>query len=114
MPDPEKGAIKRLDKRLDALEAQRGARPALLGRDGGASEGYRLLGRMLGGVLGGIGLGWLVDRFAHTAPWGIVGGLLIGTALSIYAVARSASAISDRAAKDAPAPPAQGDHEDET
>jgi ATP synthase protein I len=114
MPDPEKGAIKRLDKRLDALEAQKAARPALLGRDSGASEGYRLLGRMLGGVLGGIGIGWLVDRFAHTGPWGIVGGLLIGAGLSIYAVARSASAISDRAAKSAAAAPARDDDEDDT
>jgi len=114
MADPEKGAIKRLDKRLAALEAQRAAKPALLGRDGGASEGYRLLGRMLGGVLGGIGIGWLLDRFAHTAPWGIVGGLLIGTALSIYAVARSAAAISDRAAKGDAAAPSPDDAEEET
>jgi ATP synthase protein I len=51
-------------------------------------------------VLGGIGLGWLVDRFAHTNPFGVVGGLLIGAGLSIYATVRTASRVSERAEAD--------------
>ena len=94
--DPSQGASQRLDKRLDALEAQRAPKTALLSGQGGASEGYRLLGQMLGGVLGGAGLGWVFDRFAHTSPWGLLAGLLIGAGVSIYATVRAAQAISAR------------------
>ena len=61
---------------------------------------------MLGGVLGGLGLGWLVDRFAHTGPWGVVGGLVIGATLSIIATVKTASTISARSMADKPPPTA--------
>jgi ATP synthase protein I len=50
-------------------------------------------------VLGGLGLGWLIDRFAHTGPWGVLGGLLIGSVVSVYAAVRTAMAISARQAR---------------
>ena len=92
-------ALERLDERLEAFEAGRAVKPRTLGLGETSSEGYRVLGEMLGGVLGGVGLGWLVDRFAHTSPWGLIGGLLIGTGLSIYAVVLTASRMSANAAK---------------
>ena len=117
MPKPDdssQGALERLDERLDAFEAARKAKPFALGVGNSASEGYRLLGQMLGGVLGGIGLGWLLDRFAHTGPWGVIGGLLIGAGLSIYATVRTASRISARAAANpAPGAPGADDEDDE-
>jgi ATP synthase protein I len=58
------------------------------------AQGYRFVGEVVGGVLGGVGLGWLLDRFAHTQPWGVVGGLLIGTGLSIFVAVRSAARSS--------------------
>ncbi|MBA3812674.1 MAG: AtpZ/AtpI family protein [Caulobacteraceae bacterium] len=117
MPTPDetsRGALERLDHRLDAFEAAREVKPFSLGMGDEASEGYRLLGQMLGGVLGGIGLGWLVDHFAHTGPWGVVGGLLIGAGLSIYATVRTASRISARAAANwAPGVPGAGDDDED-
>ncbi len=101
MPKPEEssqGALGRLEGRLDAFEAGRADRPAGVGVSESAAAGYRLLGQMLGGVLGGIGIGWLVDHFAHTGPWGVIGGLLIGAGLSIYSTVQTASRISKRAA----------------
>ncbi|MGI9169824.1 MAG: AtpZ/AtpI family protein [Caulobacteraceae bacterium] len=74
---------------------------------------------MLGGVLGGLGIGWLVDRFAHTGPWGVLGGLLIGAGVSVYATVQTASAISARSAERGaektlgPAPAVPDDDEDE-
>ncbi|MGI8840850.1 MAG: AtpZ/AtpI family protein, partial [Caulobacteraceae bacterium] len=101
MPKPEEssqgasqGALGRLEGRLDAFDAGRAAKPGLLGTAQSAGQGYRLLGQMLGGVLGGLGLGWLVDRFAHTGPWGVLGGLLIGAGASVYATVQTASRIS--------------------
>ena len=119
MPAPDEksqGAIRRLDKRRDAFEAARGRKPALLSDQNEAGEGYRLLGQMLGGVLGGAGLGWAIDHFAHTAPWGVIGGLVIGSGLSIWAVVRTALTISARAAARAPAAapaPPLADEEDD-
>jgi ATP synthase protein I len=81
---------------------------------GEAGAGYRLLGQMLGGVLGGIGLGWLVDHYAHTSPWGLVCGLLIGAGLSIYSTVRTASRMGDRMGSGTgpPAPPDENDEND--
>ena len=54
-------------------------------------EGYRLMGEVIGGVLGGLGLGWVFDHFVHTTPFGLVVGLLLGTAASAYAAMKSAT-----------------------
>jgi ATP synthase protein I len=90
--------LAKLDTALAAFEAGRVKTPAGAGVGGEAGAGYRLLGQMLGGVLGGIGLGWLVDHFAHTTPWGLVSGLLIGAGLSIYSTVRTASRLGARTA----------------
>ena len=118
MPKPDetgKAALKRLDKALDAFEAKR-ARPAspLGGGDSGA-EGYRLLAGLIGGLLGGLGLGWFFDRVAHTAPFGLIGGLLIGIGVSTYSAVRTAGRMSAQAsAKSGPVPsvPSADDEDD--
>ena len=98
--DPSQDAIGRLDKRLDAFQAGRAPKASPIGGVGGiggAGAAYRMLGELLGGVLGGVGLGWLADRFAHTSPLGVVAGLLIGAGFSVFAVVRTASKIGARA-----------------
>ena len=94
-------ALKSLDQRLGAAEAAQ-ARRLSPDTHAAMAQGYRFVGEVVGGVLGGVGLGWLVDRFAHTAPWGVVGGLLIGSGFSIFvavtAVARANSKVLDAAA----------------
>jgi ATP synthase protein I len=89
-------ALSRLDSDLTSFEAGRRKNALGTGASGEAGAGYRLLGQMLGGVLGGIGLGWLVDHFVHTSPWGLVLGLLIGSGLSVYATVRTASRMGSR------------------
>ena len=104
------GATRRRIWRLSEAESAPQA-PSGLGGEAGA--GYRLLGQMLGGVLGGIGLGWLVDHFARTSPWGVVCGLLIGAVLSIYSTVRTASRMGERAGSGTgPADPAPDDDDD--
>ena len=98
-PDDTEGALDRLDTRLGAFHDSRRSKPVRTGIGGGAGEGYRLLGQLLGGVLGGLGLGWLIDHFAHTTPWGIVVGLFLGSGLSVFAAVKTASAIGARAEK---------------
>jgi ATP synthase protein I len=95
-PDEESHeALKRLDKRLETFDAGRAPKTAAgASVESGVGQGYRLLGEVIGGVLGGLGLGWAVDYFAHTTPIGIVVGLLLGTAGSAWVAMKSADRMS--------------------
>jgi ATP synthase protein I len=96
--DDSQEALRRLDKRLSAFKAE-GAPQGSADRSAEQSmaEGYRLLGEVIGGIVGGLGLGWLVDHFAHTTPFGLVIGLLLGTAAAAYTAVKSASQPRRRA-----------------
>jgi len=111
--DPNDEALSRLDRKLDAFEAER-ARKAAPGANFALGAGYRFLGEVIGGVLGGLGLGWLFDHFAHTTPLGLVGGMLIGTGVSIFIAVRGASRMANEASKAAgPLPSVPDDDEDD-
>ena len=111
--DPPDEALRSLDQRLGAAEAAQ-ARKVSVDTHAAMARGYRFVGEVVGGVLGGVGLGWLLDRFAHTQPWGVIGGLLIGTGLSIFtavsAAARASKTEMDRAA---PAPSVPDDEDED-
>jgi ATP synthase protein I len=91
-------ALGRLGAKLDAFDAKRVRQVQSFGETSGAGDAYRLLAVLIGGVITGLGLGWFFDRFAHTSPFGLIGGLLIGTAVAIYSIARSATRTADGAA----------------
>lgn len=96
--EPREEALKRLDDRLDAFAEGQKRKPMSFGAHD-SSAGYRLIGELIGGVLGGLGLGWVVDQLAHTNPWGLIVGTLGGTGAAIYAIARSAGKMADAAPK---------------
>jgi ATP synthase protein I len=109
--DPPEEALKRLDERLDKAEAER-TKVASAATQRAMGQGYRFLSEVVGGVLGGLGFGWLVDRVLHTQPFGLVGGLLIGVGVSTFVAIRGAGrwakAESDRLGK---GPGATGDED---
>jgi len=110
--EPPDEALASLDQRLGAAEAAQ-ARKVSPETHAAMAQGYRFVGEVVGGVLGGVGLGWLLDRFAHTQPWGVVGGLLIGTGFSIF-TAVNAAAKANKIAVDAHGTvPVAADDEDE-
>lgn len=118
MPEPDETshkAFERLDQKLDEFQASRSAKPFQIGIGSEAGGGYRMLGQMLGGVLGGLGLGWLVDHFAGTAPFGVLIGLLVGVVGSLVMVVRTAMAMSakDLSARGGTPPPAAPDTNDD-
>ncbi len=110
--DPREEAAS-LDKRIDAFEAKRTAQRPKSATDHGSGDGYRLLADLIGGILGGLGFGWLFDRFAHTEPFGLIGGMLIGTGMAVYLVVRSAGRMSKAASAANPAKASADDDDTE-
>jgi ATP synthase protein I len=110
--EPPNEALRSLDQRLGAAEAAQ-ARKVSGDTYAAMAQGYRFLGEVVGGVLGGVGLGWLVDHFAGTTPFGLIGGLLIGGGISIFAAVRSAARSSRIAMERLAAAPGVADEEDE-
>jgi ATP synthase protein I len=119
-PDvPREEALKSLDERLAAFEAERAPPPqTAAGAQRAMGQGYRFLSEVVGGVLGGLGLGWTLDYFAprfglHTAPIGMVGGLLIGMGLSTFVAVKGAGAWAKRESEKAGPLPSVSDDEDD-
>jgi ATP synthase protein I len=114
MPKPptDEEALERLNKRLEALTARTARKGAGFSAEA-SGAGYRLVAELVGGVLGGLGLGYTVDYFAHTAPFGMVTGLLLGTVGAVYLVVKAASRMSDQARDSAPGRAVPFDDEDD-
>lgn len=73
-------------------------------RDRGAGRGHDLVSVLLSSVLVVGGIGWLLDRWLGTAPWGLVLGVLAGNACGLYLIAvhtRSAEEVERRRLHDA-------------
>jgi ATP synthase protein I len=101
--EPNDKALRSLDARLDAFEAKKAAeQPVRAEHEKSSQDGYRLLADLIGGVLVGLGFGWLLDHFVGTQPWGMVGGLLIGMGLAIFSVVRKATKMSAQASTTSP------------
>lgn len=94
-PDSDLDARRRaLESRLEALERERSSGAAPNGRAAQAPSGlvklFRFSADFVSGVLAGALIGWLLDRFAGTRPWGLIVFLLLGFATGIYNLVRSA------------------------
>ena len=92
------------DARIDALEARLKAarereeqrnRPQVQGVDADYRMGNRVLADLLGGIFGGFVIGWVIDRFAGTAPWGLLVMLFLGIVVAFRNIIRAASARPD-------------------
>src|ERR1700691_6405188 len=59
----------------------------------GYARGFRLSSELVGGVLVGAGLGWLIDRLLGIAPWGFIVFLLLGFVAGVLNVMRSAGGV---------------------
>jgi len=44
-------------------------------------------------VVGGLIIGWLLDRWLGTRPWLLVGGVILGAAAGFYEFIRAASKL---------------------
>lgn len=86
-------ALRRLSERADALDA-RTQRPAHQhAGEQAVSQAYRIIAELFGGVLVGLAVGFGVDRFFGTTPWGLIGGVLLGFAGSVWMAWRTANRL---------------------
>ena len=97
-PESREEAIKRLNEQADALERRTESRLAQeLAGQKAAGQAWRIIADLFGGVLVGLGLGFGVDHFFHTTPVGIISGVLLGFALSVWMAWRTAQRIQAEA-----------------
>lgn len=90
--------LRRLGERLDKVQASRppdsshsASRPV----DSSAmARGLRLSTELVGAVLLGAAIGWLLDRWLGSSPWGLIVLLLLGFAAGILNVMRAAGVVS--------------------
>ena len=99
-PESREEAIKRLTESASALEA-RTTREVSHEAAGQAAAGqaWRIIADLFGGVLVGLAIGFGVDYFAGTSPVGILSGVLLGFALSVWMAWRTAQRIQAEAQK---------------
>ena len=92
-PIAEDARIDALEERLKAAterEEQRN-RTKVQGADANYRAGNRVLADLLGGILGGCVLGYAIDWFAGTTPWGLLVGLFLGIGVAFRNIFRAAN-----------------------
>ncbi len=89
------------DARIDALEARLAAARereeqrtgSVVGTEADANYrmGNRVLAELIGGIGGGAFIGWVIDRFAGTSPWGLLVVMALGIFVAFRNIIRMAS-----------------------
>ena len=94
--------LRRLGERLDRIGSSRskdaGAAPGPRADTSGFARGFRLSTEFVAGVLIGALVGWLIDRWLRTSPWGLIVFLLLGFGVGVKNVMRAAGVASNPAA----------------
>lgn len=89
------------DARIDALEArlhaakeredQRNKPQGTVESDASYQLGSKVLAELIGGIGGGAFIGWVIDRFAGTAPWGLLVVMALGIVVAFRNIIRMSS-----------------------
>ena len=97
-PESREEAIARLNRSASDLEAR--TAPPLSHEAAGqaaAGQAWRIIADLFGGVFVGLAIGAILDRFAGTGPWGMIGGVLLGFAVSVFMAWRTAQRLMAQA-----------------
>ena len=93
-PESREEAIARLSKSASDLEARttRQLSHEAAGQKA-AGQAWKIIADLFGGVFVGLALGFGIDYFAGTSPVGIIGGVLLGFAVSVWMAWRTAQRL---------------------
>ncbi|MBO9502802.1 AtpZ/AtpI family protein [Brevundimonas sp. A19_0] len=93
-PESREEAIARLTRSASDLEARTTPKvSAEMAGHAAASQAWKIVADLLGGVFVGLAIGFGVDHFAGTTPWGLIGGVLLGFAVSVWMAWRTAQRL---------------------
>ena len=85
------------DALAQRIAAARAAEPqARDGKSREESNAWSVAAEFVGAMLGGALIGWIIDRFAHTAPWGLIVFLVLGFAAGVRGVLRQQNKIDGK------------------
>jgi ATP synthase protein I len=94
LPDP----LARLGERIDKARAGRAPRPAVVADRSalqqGLGLGFRIGIELVVAIVVTTGLGWAIDRWFGTRPWGIIVLFFLGVAAGMLNVYRAVAGIS--------------------
>lgn len=92
-PIGEDARVDALEQRLKAArerEEERNA-PVKTESDANYRLGNRVLGELVGGLVGGAFIGWVIDQIAGTKPWGLLVMLFMGVIVAFRNIIRISS-----------------------
>lgn len=92
-PVGEDARIESLERRLQAAKEREAERTgsSQQGADANYRLGNRVLAELLGGIIGGLAIGWVIDLFAGTRPWGLLVMLFLGIIVAFRNIIRISS-----------------------
>lgn len=113
-PESREEAIARLQKSASDLETR--TTPKISHEIAGqkaAGQAWKIIADLFGGVFVGLAIGFGIDHFAGTTPVGIIGGVLLGFAISVWMAWRTAQRLMAEANKHGEPQSVPFDDEDE-
>jgi len=89
-PIGENARLQSLEERLKRAQHDEAVRTATAqkGQDESYRLGNRVLAELIGGIAGGALIGWVIDRFAGTSPWGLLVMLFLGIIVAFRNIVR--------------------------
>ncbi|WP_417666813.1 AtpZ/AtpI family protein [Roseibium sp.] len=103
MDDPKAGLSERRDRLNRMLDDRREAEEAVAAKSKGSTAGYaqamKISSEFIAGILVGGGIGWVLDQWLGTTPFGLIVFLLLGFAAGVLNVLRSAGYVAEPDAK---------------
>jgi ATP synthase protein I len=91
--------LQRLGERLGQHQPDRPSennpRPGAETDPSGLARGLQLTAEFVAGILVGTAIGWLMDRWLGTSPWGLIVWLLLGFAAGVLNVMRAAGVVQN-------------------
>ena len=99
-PEAREEAVKRLADSASSLEARTAQQAHDAAGHAASSQAWRILADLFGGVFVGLAIGFIVDRFFGTGPYGLIGGVLVGFAVSIWMARLTANRLMAQAKRE--------------